>query len=144
MDIVARTPVHLWIVGIVSLLWNAFGAFDYIMTQTQNGAYLAQFSEADRLYFQSFPGWMEAAWALGVWGGVAGSLLLLARSRHAEFAFGLSLLGLVVATIYQHGLSALPVDLRSGSMLAMTAAIWAVAIALFAYAHQMRARGLLR
>lgn len=140
----ARAPVHLWIVGILALLWNAFGAFDYVMSQTQNAAYLAQFSDADRLYFNSFPAWAVAAWALGVWGGLVGSLLLLARSRHAEFAFGLSLLGLLVATIYQHVLSAMPADLKTGPMVAMNVAIWAVAIGLFVYAHRMRARGILR
>jgi hypothetical protein len=140
----AWAPAHLWIVGILALLWNAFGAFDYVMSQIQNDAYLAHFSEADRLYFNAFPAWMEAAWALGVWGGLLGSLLLLARSRHAEFAFGLSLLGLLAATIYQHLLSAMPADLKTGAMLAMNVVIWAVAIALFIYAHRMRTRGMLR
>ena len=32
----ARAPVHLWIVGILATLWNAFGCYDYIMTQTGN------------------------------------------------------------------------------------------------------------
>ena len=36
----ARTPVHLWIVGILSLLWNCFGAYDYLMTRTHNMEYL--------------------------------------------------------------------------------------------------------
>lgn len=66
MATLAKAPVHLWIVGILALLWNAFGAFDYVMTQIQNAAYLAQFSDADRLYFDSFPAWAEAAWALCV------------------------------------------------------------------------------
>jgi hypothetical protein len=144
MATLARAPVHLWIVGILALLWNAYGAFDYVMSQIQDAAYLAQFSDADRLYFAAFPGWAVAAWALGVWGGVAGSLLLLARSRHAEFAFGLSLVGLLVATIYQHVLAAMPADLKTGAMVAITVAIWAVATGLFVYAHRMRARGLLR
>ena len=36
----ARTPAHLWIVGILSLLWNCFGAYDYTMTQLRNMDYL--------------------------------------------------------------------------------------------------------
>ena len=31
----ARAPAHLWIVGILSLLWNAFGCYDYLMTNHQ-------------------------------------------------------------------------------------------------------------
>ena len=33
-----KTPVHLWIVGIVTLLWNALGAANYLMTQRAGDA----------------------------------------------------------------------------------------------------------
>jgi hypothetical protein len=29
-----RVPIHLWIVGILALLWNAYGCYDYVMTTT--------------------------------------------------------------------------------------------------------------
>lgn len=144
MEHAVKTPVHLWIVGGLSALWNAFGAFDYLMTQTRNEAYLAQFTDAQRAYFDSFPAWMEAAWACGVWGALLGSLLLLARSRHAVLAFGISLGGLLVTSIYQYGLSTPPADLQGGAMMVMSLVIWAVAIALLAYAWRMRAKGVLR
>ena len=139
-----RAPTHLWIVGGLSALWNAFGAFDYLMTQTRNEAYLAQFTPEQRAYFDGFPMLMEAAWACGVWGALAGSLLLLARSRHAVLAFGISLAGLLVSTIYGYGVADMPESLKGGAMMAMNAAIWIVAILLFVYAWRMRKRGVLR
>ena len=30
-----RTPVHLWIIGVLALLWNMMGAFDYLATKLQ-------------------------------------------------------------------------------------------------------------
>ena len=33
------TPWHLWVVGVVSLLWNAFGGYDFIMSATQGETY---------------------------------------------------------------------------------------------------------
>ena len=39
-----RAPWHLWVVGIISLLWNAMGAFDYLMSQTRNEQYMAAFT----------------------------------------------------------------------------------------------------
>ena len=30
-----KTPWHLWLVGVVSLLWNGFGGYDFIMSTTQ-------------------------------------------------------------------------------------------------------------
>ena len=38
------TPKHLWVVGIIGTLWSAMGAFEFLMTQTKNEAYLAQFT----------------------------------------------------------------------------------------------------
>lgn len=140
----SRTPVHLWIVGVLATIWNGFGGFDYLMTQTRNEQYLAHFTDPQRVYFESFPIWMEAAWAFGVWGGLAGSLLLLARSRWAVAAFAVSLAGLAISTVYQYVLSTPPPEMTSGAMLAMNLVIWAVAIGLLFYAMRMRARGVLR
>lgn len=139
-----RTPAHLWILGLLATLWNGMGAFDYLMTQTRNEAYLAHFTDPQRVYFESFPLWMEACWALGVWGGLAGSLLLLARSRHAVAAFALSLAGLAASTVYQYVLTSPPPDMMTGAMIAMNLAIWAVAIGLLLYALAMRRRRVIR
>ena len=27
----SRTPWHLWVVGVLSLLWNCYGGYDYLM-----------------------------------------------------------------------------------------------------------------
>ncbi|MEA3079448.1 MAG: hypothetical protein QOF05_856, partial [Sphingomonadales bacterium] len=89
----ARTPVHLWIVGVLSLLWNCFGCYDYLMTNLKNQAYLAQFTADQLAYFDSLPAWLTAFWALGVWVGLAGSILLLIRHRYAVWLFALSVIG---------------------------------------------------
>jgi hypothetical protein len=79
-----------------------------------------------------------------VWGGLVGSLLLLARSRYAVVAFAVSLAGLAVNTLFQ-ATSPMPgAHMDGGGPLALHLAIWAVAIALFAYALRMRAREVLR
>lgn len=139
-----KTPVHLWIVGILSLLWNAFGAFDYLMTQTANEAYLAAFTPEQRAYFQSFPAWMEAAWACGVWGALLGSILLLARSRYAVAAFAVSLLGLAASSLNSYILNPPPAGMMTGAMTVMNIVIWVIAIALLLYALRMRKAGVLR
>ena len=56
-----KTPWHLWIVGLVTLLWNAMGAFDYVMIQTKNADYLTQFTPEQLPYFQSFPVWLQGS-----------------------------------------------------------------------------------
>lgn len=137
-------PWHLWAVGIVSLLWNAFGAYDYLMTQTRNEAYMGQFTETQLDYFYSFPTWMEAFWALGVWGAVAGSLLLLLRKRWALHAFIVSAIGLAGSTFYSYGVGNLPEELSGAGYTAFTAVIIAVTLFLIWYSWSMTKKGVLR
>ena len=142
MNGTSMAPMHLWIVGGLALLWNGFGCYDYFMTQSGDADYAAMFTEAQRVYFAGFPIWMDAAWAFGVWGGLAGSLLLLARSRHAVTAFIVSLAGLAVGSVYQFVLSSPPE--MGGTMVAVTVTIWAMTILLLVYALAMRRRNVLR
>lgn len=145
MTEVRKTPVHLWIVGVVSLLWNAVGAFDYTMTKMQNPEYLAAFTPEQQAWFASFPLWANIGWALGVWGSVLGSLLLLARSRHAVSAFVVSLVGLAISCIYQFGLHYGDLMRLFGTFpMIFTAIIWVILIALFVYARKQAAVGALR
>jgi hypothetical protein len=137
----SKRPWHMWVVGIVSLAWNAFGANDYLQTVLHNQAYLAAEPPAVIAWVARFPTWEVALWALGVWGAVAGSLLLLARSRHAVTAFALSLAGLAGSSAYQWLVNPPPPEGRSGAMIAIVVVIWAVAVGLLWYARRMQARG---
>lgn len=144
----ARTPWHLWAVGGLSLLWNLFGAVDYTMSQTRNEAYLKASAESMGItagqmidWIDSFPMWQHAFWALGVWGALAGSILLLMRSRYAVWAFGISLLGLAVTQIYQ---AIAPKPEWADAAFGMTLVIWAIATGLLVYAVSMARRGVLR
>ena len=38
-------PWHLWAIGIASLLWNCFGGYDYVMSQTRNAEYMRAMTE---------------------------------------------------------------------------------------------------
>ncbi|MEC9066510.1 MAG: hypothetical protein VX569_04460 [Pseudomonadota bacterium] len=143
------TPWHVWGVGILATLWNAFGANDYTQTQMGNRDYFAmtgfdaQTTDAALRFFGEMPAWADAAWALGVWGGLAGSILLLLRSRWAIAAFAASILGLAGSWIFQLQ-ATLPPELAAMNNEAMFAVISAIALLLFWYALRMRRRGVLR
>ena len=139
----AATPWHVWVVGAVALLWNAMGATDYVMTQTRSPIYLAMMTPAQLAWVASFPGWAVALWAVGVWGAIAGTLLLLARSRLAVAAFAVSLLGLAGTTLYQRMINA-PPGAPGVADAFFTVALWAVAIALLVYARDLVKRRVLR
>ena len=136
-------PLHLWVVGILALLWNGFGAYDYLMTQTRNAAYMSAFTPQQLEYFYAFPVWMEAFWAVGVWGALLGAVLLLIRSRFAVHAFVLALVGLAGSSVYQFTNPA-PEGVLDGTGLIVTIVIWISQILLALYALFMARKGVLR
>ena len=140
-----KTPLHLWIVGVLSLLWNAGGAYDYLMLQLEDPKYLALLTAPEVDFLNAAPLWFEATWAIGVWFSILGSILLLFRSRLARTCFGFSFLGLVASAIYRFGIakpSMLNVTTPAG--LIFTAVIVVVLILLYLYARAMTRRGVLR
>ena len=73
-NITGRTPIHLWIVGALALLWNAFGCYNYLMTRTKGAAYIKSMmpsidGDAFMAYVNAFPIWASIGWGLGVWSG---------------------------------------------------------------------------
>ena len=145
----ARTPVHLWIVGILSLLWSCFGAYDYLMTRMRNVDYLANAMpgvdpNAVLAWIDGFPLWAQIGWGLGVWMGLLGAVLLLVRSRWALWSFLLSLVGALLGLGYQMAMAP-PMPGGEGAMAkAMPMVVIVVAAALYFYARAMERKGVLR
>ena len=135
-----RTPWHLWVVGVIALLWSSMGAFDYLMTQTKNEAYMGSFTPEQLEFFYGLPYWVVAAWAIAVWGGVLGAVLLLLRRRLAVWVFLASLIAMVLTTIHSYALSNGLEVMGDAFSLIFTAVIFLVALALFLYALAMKKR----
>ena len=138
------TPWHLWVIAIVALLWSAGGALDYVMTQTKNEEYMSMFTDEQRAFAYGFPAWVVAFWAISVWGGVLGAVLLLLRKRAAFPVFLVSWVAMVITTFQIYVLSnALEVFGSTGELI-FNAVIFLVALALVFYARAMSRRGVLR
>jgi hypothetical protein len=116
---------------------------DYIMTETRNEAYMSSFTPEQLEFFYGFPTWVVAAWAIAVWGGVIGSVLLLARKRYAVQVFLVSLTAMVITTIHNYVLSNGLEVVGAPLTLVFTAAIFLGAVGLFVYARRMHERGVL-
>ena len=130
------TPWHLWAVGAVALLWNCIGAFDYTMTESRNAAYLAPFTPEQLAYFLALPKWVVATWAVGVWGGVLGSLLLLLRQKRAQQVFAVSLTGMA-ATFFHNYILSDGIRIMGGGAVLFSAVIFSFGAVLLAYARRM-------
>ena len=140
MNTVARTPWHVWVVGLVSLLWNSVGGFSYTMTRLGKLEDLGM-SQTEIAFFESSPVWANAFWALGVWGAIAGSVLILLRSRFALHALVVAIIGLLGSNTWQYAIADVPETLQSP---ALTLMIWATTLFMLYYAFRMTRAGVLR
>jgi len=139
-----KTPWHLWAVGVGGVLWNAFGCYDYFMSNTAGESYFQKMGmTAEQIaHFMAMPSWMTAVWAVGVWGAMLGSLLLLLRSRWAVEVFIASLAAYVLSLVYAYVIS--PAPGNSGAMMIMQAVIFVGCVFFWWYANTQRKAGRLR
>lgn len=136
----AKASWLFWLVVAIAILWNGFGGYDYTMSHVSGDAYFRQsgMTAAKIAEYHAYPSWLHAVWAIGVWGSVVGTILLLLRSRWAFHAFALSSLGAVGSLVYQLMGGA------AGAELILPLAIVAICAFFVWYSQAMTKRGLLR
>lgn len=137
-----RAPWHLWLVGFLGFLFNSVGALDYLMTETRNESYMARFTSEQLEVLYGLPAWLVAFWALAVWGGALGALLLLLRKSSAVPALLVSLLAMVVTAIHNFS-PARGLYETGGTGVGFLLLIFVVALGLWLYARTMGDRGVL-
>ena len=138
-----KTPWHLWALGVVSLLWNAYGCYDVYMFKT--GAYDYQMRAKQVAYFQSMPAWAWGAWATCFAAALLGALLLLLRSKGAFYAFAVSFAASTLYSIYLLVLSN-GGEVMGGyvGLLIFNVVIAAIGIFFILYSRSAVKRGVLR
>ena len=137
-------PWHLWVVGMLGGLWSTMGVVSFVLTQMNVEAVMSQFPRQQREYFASFPWWVDATWAIGVVGGVAGCLLVLLGNRFAVPLLLASVIGTIVSTagglLLLDGMEVM----AQTDALGLTVFPIIVAALLAFYAWAMRRKGVLR
>jgi hypothetical protein len=100
-EVVSTEPPHTfyWIAG-AAFLWNLLGVFAYIGTVTISPEALAELPEAQRALMANTPPWSTGLFAIAVWGGVLGTLLLLLRQVLALPVLVVSLVAVVINGVY--------------------------------------------
>lgn len=114
-----------WVIGVVAFVFNLFGCMNYI--SQMNAEMVASMPDVYRAIVESRPAWATAAFAVAVFGGALGCLLLLLRKSVAVYVFFVALLGAILAQLPFLGMAEFPVEAWIGwfSQLAVgTFLIW--------------------
>jgi len=100
-EAVRRVHWSFWLIGVVTLVWNVGGVINFLVQM--NPEMLDAFRESERAIIEGRPAWATAAFAIAVFGGALGCLLLLFKKSVATYAFIASLLGVIVTMIHTLG-----------------------------------------
>ena len=139
----SKLPGWVAAVSIVGILWNMFGVYQYAGTFTTRGqaAMTAGMSTDQAALYLSLPPWISIVFAVGVGGGLIGSLLLVLQRRLSTLFLTASLVGyalLFAGDTYYGVFAALP------SQLAILGLVVLIAAVLFGTSRIAATRSLLR
>lgn len=89
-------PTWFWVVTILALVWNLMGVMAYIEQVTLTAEALAAMSEAERSLYQNTPAWANGAFAIAVFGGTMGCVLLMLKNAAATITLIVSFVAIIV------------------------------------------------
>ncbi len=121
-------PWHIWLIGVLALLWYCMSAFDYFMTVT---------------HFYSFPMWVDISWGLYILAGILGAIALLLRKRWAVSVFAVSLVAMVITSFYIFASNGLSGSVGPGALV-FTAITFIFAVGLLIYARFLARKEVLK
>ncbi len=116
------------------------GVNQYLQQSYKTETFKTMYTTDQLALIEQAPAWQVGAFALAVFGGALGCVLLLFRKKAAQYLFVLSLIGLIVQMSYNYFVvDSLAVFGPGG--VAMSASILAFAIALLYFTKRHTANG---
>ncbi len=131
-----------WVIGAVALIWNAMGSINFVMQM--NADVVASMPETHRAIIDSRPAWATGAFAIAVFGGALGCVLLLLRKSAAYYLFVASLIGVIVTTIHTVRVASSAVGFGPFEILMMILMSPLVAALLIWYSKRVESKGWIR
>jgi len=141
---VNKAPWWFWLVSILFLLLNLVACWGYWSEMTMSDeAYLEAYGAVMNNLRGETPWWSISGYAIGVWGGLAGSILLLLRKKLCLPFFYASFIGAIV------GWSWYIIDIRFRDAMGTPGwvfmiLIWLECIFIIWFARKMLVKGILR
>ncbi len=139
-----QSKTVFWSVVGLGLAWNIFGVVQFLasLNATETSLMTQGLTAEQAMVMLNYPVWMTIAFAVGVFGGIIGSVLLALKSRVAISVFAISLIAYIILYIG---------DITEGVFAALGAPqviiltfVVAVAAGLLWYARNLRIKGVLK
>ena len=96
----ASVPVWFWVIAAVALLWNIMGCMILLSEVFAKEAMMESFTEEQKEWSRSIPGWVYIVFAISVATGIAGSIFLFMRKRLSVPSFTISFVAVLIQMVY--------------------------------------------
>lgn len=95
-----KPPIWFWIISVLTLIWNAMGSHGYISQAYQTKAFTENYTTEQLDIINSMPAWYIALFAIAVFSGTIGCVLLLFRKKVANPFLLLSFVSATTMMVY--------------------------------------------
>lgn len=140
----ATTPTSFWVLVGLFLIWNLLGVFHYLtsVNATVESLVAQGMTIKQAEVFHNTPSYHYAVFALGVWSGLLGAVLLLLRKAWAAPVFLFSAVMVIVSFV----LDAVGGNLSALGLSYLGIMTFTLMLALFEawYSKRMKAHGILQ
>lgn len=131
-----------WIIGIIALIWNLMGVFAYLQQAYMTVEDVTALPLDEQALYDNIPAWVTAAFALAVFGGALGCILLLLRKKLATFVFIISFISILAQMTYNLLMSKAIEVYGPGGMI-MPIMVIVIGAFLVWYSKKMQSNGIL-
>lgn len=133
-----------WVIAVIALIWNVFGVLAYLGQAFMTEDLLAMLPTEEQELYANIPAWQTAAFAIGTWFGLLAAICLLIRRKWAYPLFLISLLGVLVSTVYNLFISGAPEVYDAFNAYVMPLLILALSVYFVMHSKKSIAKGWLK
>lgn len=130
------------LIALLAIIWNLLGVGAYLMHAYMTDEAITLLPENEQVLYVDIPAWYTAAFAIAVFAGAIGSILLLLKKKLATPILVLSLLGILVQMYYNFFVSKSMEVYGPGSVV-MPVLVILVGIFLVWFSKKLKAEGFL-
>jgi len=140
----AKTPWHLWVIGVIALVWYVLGAATIQLAQLgMLQDFIPDMKPDEIAYYAAQPAWFRVTTGIATYGSVLGAILLLMRKRPAAPVFAIAFVLILLNNVSElsNGTSRV---YANNAAAAVTGVIAVIALFMAWYSRTMHKRGVLR
>lgn len=138
------TPWWFWVISILILIFELMGIGNYLgMAMATPESYAAQGYTVEQIAFMSdVPALYTSVFALAVWSGLLGAILLLLRKSWAAYVLAFSFLMVLISFVFD--ITEGTFDVLGQAYLYIMLAVTFVSLLSVIFAFRMKRRGILK